>query len=52
MIIIISIPIYPISANMGFLKGFLIAIPIGLYFGERGLDFPLTARLDSTSKYL
>ena len=27
---------------MGFLKGFLIAMPVGLYFGERHLDFPFT----------
>ena len=26
---------------MGFMKGFLLAIPVGLYFGEKGLDFPL-----------
>ena len=27
---------------MGLLKGFLFAIPVGIYFGERNLDFPFT----------
>lgn len=27
---------------MGFAKGFILAIPLGIYFGERGLDFPIT----------
>lgn len=27
---------------MGFLKGFLCAIPVALYFGEKKLDFPFT----------
>jgi len=31
---------------MGFIKGALVAIPIGLYFGERNLGFPLRFRLD------
>lgn len=26
---------------MGFLKGFILAIPVGLYFGEKGLRFPI-----------
>lgn len=30
---------------MGFFKGALIAIPIGLYFGERNLNFPLRLRI-------
>lgn len=31
---------------MGFIKGALVAIPIGLYFGERNLGFPLRFRVD------
>ena len=27
---------------MGFLRGFLFAIPVGIYFGEKNLDFPFT----------
>ena len=27
---------------MRFLKGFLIGIPVGIYFGEKNLDFPFT----------
>lgn len=26
---------------MGFLRGFLFAIPVGLYFGEKKLDYPI-----------
>ena len=26
---------------MGFLKGFIVAIPIGLYFGSNNLSFPI-----------
>lgn len=27
---------------MGFLAGFLVAIPVGIYFGERNIPFPIT----------
>lgn len=35
---------------MGFIKGALVAIPIGLYFGERNLGFPLRFRLDRSKQ--
>lgn len=34
---------------MGLLKGILLGIPVGLYFGEKNLNFPLVIHRDSTS---
>ena len=27
---------------MGFMAGFLLAVPVGIYFGERGIGFPIS----------
>lgn len=34
---------------MGLLKGIMLGIPIGLYFGERNLNFPLVIYRDPSS---
>jgi hypothetical protein len=37
---------------MGFFKAFFLAIPLGLYFGEKKLKFPFTAEFRGEQREL